>query len=208
MINQEIQDKSVLSLVSNTWNWMFVNEELKSRMVSFISYFSWVLDIFLAILFVAGLTHVPAHSIVFEPKYWYEVPLFASFTWCITVTGYQILLFYYGMGLPNIKNFRIFFVIYLFQVVFFFLTYTTYYYIWVIVYEFYPPLPFNVPICPQLTATITSVLLVGLSWLRYVKMKSRYQLLSIFIVYEHICNCKMLKRVEHESAPGMKICFG
>ena len=206
MINQEMQDKSALSLVSNAW--IFVNEELKSRMISLISYFSWVLDIFLAILFVAGLTHVPAHSIVFEPKYWFEVPLFASFTLCITVTGYQILLFYYGMGLPNIKNCRIFFVIYSFQVMLFFLTYTTYYYIWVIVYEFYPPLPFNVPICPQLTATITSVLLVGLSWLRYVKMKSRYQLLSIFIVYEHICNCKMLKRVEHESAPGMKICFG
>ena len=124
MINQEMQDKSALSLVSNAW--IFVNEELKSRMISLISYFSWVLDIFLAILFVAGLTHVPAHSIVFEPKYWYEVPLFASFTWCITVTGYQILLFYYGMGLPNIKNFRIFFVIYLFQVMVLFLTYTIY----------------------------------------------------------------------------------
>ena len=64
-INQEIRANSLLSDA-----WTFVNEELKARLFSVIFYFSWVFDVFLAVMFVAGLTHIPHHNIVFEPKYW------------------------------------------------------------------------------------------------------------------------------------------
>ena len=110
-INQEIRANSLLSDA-----WTFVNEELKNRLFSLFFYFSWVFDVFLAVMFVAGFTHVPHHNIVFEPEYWYESPLIASFTWCITDTGHKILHFHHGVGLPNVMALSTFIVIYLFSV--------------------------------------------------------------------------------------------
>ena len=152
------QEMRADSFISDTW--IFVSEELKPRLFSVFFYFSWLFDVFLAMLFVAGLTHIPHHNIVFEPKYWYESPLIASYTWCITDTCHKILHFHHGVGLPNVMTLSNFVIIYLLEALLYHIMYYIYYYVWVIVYEFYPPLPFNAPFIPQLTATFTCMLLL------------------------------------------------
>ena len=143
-----------------------MNEQLKSKLMSIASYFSWIFDVILAIAFVSGLTHIPNHNIAFEPEFWYEVPIIAGYTWCITVTAYQILLFHHGIGLPYVKNWANFIIIYAYQVTMFVVTYILYYYIWVVRYKFYPPMPFSIPICPHITCTVTCVIQLVLVWIR------------------------------------------
>ena len=131
--------------------------------ISPIHYVSWLAGIILACLFIVAITIIPHHNPIYEPYYYWEFTLYASFCWVTTFVGYYFGSIRYGANFHFGKNVPAFIFIWVCAVACYIILTLIYHLIWVTIYGFYAPMPmtFYVP------GSFTGGFIFALGWVRY-----------------------------------------
>ena len=132
---------------------------------STIHYISWGAGILLSLFYMSLITLVPQHNVLTQPQYWYEMMLISALGWCSLLPAYNILVFHHLLGISFARNWKTYWVICTVLVIVLIAVCLIYYYIYSVLFNLFPPMPF----ISAIAAYSTNIATFFTYWFRYYR---------------------------------------
>ena len=126
-------------------------------------YISWLFGVMLTCLTVGLITLLPAHNVLKEPAYWYEIVLFIPIAgWHpLFITAFFLQLEFWS-NITYTKNIRSWIIFYMISASTALIFEIIYHYLWIEILGFFPPAPFN----GYIGGTMAIFMIFYASWFR------------------------------------------